>query len=175
MIKLLKNKVVLSAAAAVCVITASQSAQAQTTLGVSATIGSTCIVNTVNMAFGVYDPTSATDLNASTPGQVQLACTTGAVPKVDINNGLNFSATRRMSSSGANFLGYSVFQPTSNAAGAACPAVGAGTAWASGTPFILTAAPNTSARAYNVCGRITAGQSSAVGSYSDTLSATITF
>ncbi|MFN5542702.1 MAG: spore coat U domain-containing protein [Betaproteobacteria bacterium] len=174
MIKLLKNKVVLSAAAAVCVITASQSAQAQTTLGVSATIGSTCIVTTANMAFGVYDPTSATDLNASTPGQVQLACTTGAVPKVDISNGSNFSVTRRMSS-GANFLGYSVFQPTSNAAGAACPAVGAGTAWASGTPFILTAAPNTSARVYNVCGRITAGQSSTVGSYSDTLTATITF
>jgi spore coat protein U-like protein len=174
MIKLLKNKTALSAAAVLAVLAVSQSAQAQTTLGVSASIGSTCIVTTVNMAFGVYDPTSATDLNSTTPGQVQLACTTGAVPKIDISNGSNFTTTRRMSS-GAAFLGYGVYQPTSNAAGAACPAVGAGTAWVSGSPFTLTAAPSTASRAYNVCGRITAGQSSAVGNYSDTLTATITF
>jgi spore coat protein U-like protein len=174
MIKLFKNKTVLSAAAALCVLAATQGAQAQTTLGVSASIGSTCIVTTANMAFGVYDPTSPTDLNATTPGQVQLACTTGAVPKIDISNGSNFSTTRRMSS-GGNFLGYNVFQPTSTAAGAGCPAVGAGTAWIAGTPFTVTAAPSTGSRTYNVCGRITSGQSSPVGNYSDTLTATITF
>jgi len=173
MFKLLKSKTALSIIAVAGALAASQSAQAQS-VGVSASIGSTCIVSTTNMAFGVYNPTAPTDINATTPGQVSLSCTTGAVPLIDISNGANFVGTRRMAS-GANFLGYSVFQPVSTAAAAACPAVGAGTAWVSGAPFTVTAAPNNVARAYNVCGRITAGQSSAVGSYSDTLIATITF
>ena len=173
---LLKNKAALGTFAVLAALGASQGVQAQTALGVSASIGSTCIVTTVNMAYGVYDPTSATDLNSTTAGQVQLSCTTGAVPKIDISAGANVNGTqRRLKANASDFLNYDVYQPTSTVAGAGCPAVGSGTAWAAGTPFIVTAAPSTTQRSYNVCGRIVKQQSSAVGSYSDTLQATITF
>jgi spore coat protein U-like protein len=177
MIRLLKNKAALGTIAVLAALGASQAAHAQTALGVSATIGSTCLVTTVNMAFGVYDPTSATDLNSTTAGQVQLVCTTGAVPKIDISVGLNAGAgtQRKLKANASDFLNYDVYQPVSTAAGAGCPAVGVGTAWAAGTPFVVTAAPSTAQRNYNVCGRIPKLQSSAVGSYSDTLQATITF
>lgn len=142
------------------------------TIAVNATVGANCILTTVPINFGVYDPLSATPRDAT--GQVQLVCTVGAVPAVAIDNGLNASgAQRRLVSGGTNFLNYDVYTPTTNAAGAACAYTTAYPAVAPG--FALTAAPSTASRSYNVCGRIPATQAVPNGTYVDTVTATITF
>lgn len=169
-------KAAAQAVAVAGLLVASQGAQAQSTttaaIGVSATVGANCIVATVPIAFGVYNPTSATALNAT--GQVQLTCTIGATPAIAVDNGLNSTAGQRRLLSGAtNFINYNVFQPASNAAAAACAFT---TAYPTVAPgFVLTAAPSTAQRVYNVCGQIPALQSAAVGTYSDTITATVTF
>jgi spore coat protein U-like protein len=165
------KKILIAAA----LIASSSAAMAATTTGnvtVTATVGANCILTTVPITFGVYDPLSATAKNGT--GQVQLVCTVGATPAVALDNGLNVSgAQRRMISGGTNFLNYDVFQPTTNAAGAACAYV---TAFPVAVPgFALTAAPTTASRSYNLCGQVPAGQSAPNGSYTDTVTATITF
>lgn len=155
-------------------IAATQASAATTTgaIGVSATVGANCILTTVPIAFGVYDPLSVTPKTGT--GQVQLVCTVGATPSVAIDLGLNaLVAQRRLVSGGSNYLNYDVYQPTTNAAGAACAYT---TPYATVAPgFALTAAPSTASRAYNICGQVPASQAAPNGTYADTVTATITF
>jgi len=175
MIKTFTRNNLVTGLVAAGLLASAQLAGAATTTGnvnVSATVGANCLLTTVPIAFGVYDPLSGTPLNAT--GQVQLACTVGATPSVALDLGLNAAATqRRLINGGVNFLNYNVFQPTTNAAGAACAYT---TAYATAVPgFALTAAPSTASRADNLCGQLPAGQSAANGTYADTITATITF
>lgn len=140
-------------------------------VAVSATIGANCIVSTVAMTFGVYDPLSATAKTAN--GQVQLICTVGATPAVALDVGLNASGAQRRLLSAGNFLNYDIYTPTTNAANAACAYT---TAYPTVTPgFALTAAPSVASRTYNLCGQVPALQSVPNGTYGDTVTATITF
>ncbi|MFN7221589.1 MAG: spore coat U domain-containing protein [Burkholderiales bacterium] len=149
------------------------SAQTQTgSIGVSATVGTNCVVSTSAISFGTYDPAAVPPTNGT--GTVALVCTTGATPSIAVNLGANPNATQRRLTSGANTLNYNVFQPTSNAAGAACAYTTAFPTTAPG--FALTAAPSTASRTYNICGQIPAAQSgAAAGTYSDTLTVTVSF
>jgi spore coat protein U-like protein len=164
------KKILIAAA----LLASSSAVLAATTTGnvpVTATVGSNCILTTVPLTFGVYDPLSATAKTGA--GQIQLVCTVGATPSVVVDVGLNVAGSQRRMVSGGNFLNYDVFQPASNAANAACTYV---TAYpTSGLGFGLTAAPSTASRTYNVCGQIPALQSAPNGSYTDTVTATITF
>ncbi len=69
---------------------------------------------------------------SSPTGQVTLRCNAGAAPVLAVNDGGNFSGTRRMIEAAHDFVAYSIKQPTiSGADYTACPALGAGTAWTS--------------------------------------------
>lgn len=154
-------------------LAAASGVSAQTiNLGVSATVGAACVLAQTPIAFGVYNPAASVALDAT--GNLSLACTTGSTPNITIGLGLNPLAGARRLASGTDFLNYSVFQPLSNAPGAACAFV---TAYPiANTGFVLTAAPSTAARIYNVCGRIPAGQTTATaGNYADTVIASIAF
>jgi len=169
--KLLKNKLVLSTVAALAVMAASQSAQAQS-IGVGASVGAaSCTFATgAGITFGIYNPLAATAaLGSST---ATITCTVGAVPTVSVSNGGSFLVNRRMTD-GTNFLNYSVLTPTTNLTTGVCPAAGAGTPWPAG--FILTAAPSITARVYNVCAQLPAGQSQPTGTYADNITVGITF
>jgi spore coat protein U-like protein len=111
------------------------SASAQTAnMAVSASIAGSCSVIANPLSFSVYDPLSATPLNAQTTAVI--TCTTGAGSSIAMGIGLNStgtgaSAQRRLRiPATANYLNYSIFQPASTAENAACAFT---TAWGNGT------------------------------------------
>lgn len=147
-------------------------------LAVSATVAQNCTISTTPLAFGAYDPVvtnATTDLNGT--GSVSVACTRGATGlSIGLGNGNNFSSGRRMAG-GGDFLAYGLFQPPNNTPGTAC-SFPASTAWGNtvGTNTLgLTNATSKTARTYNICGTVAAGQDVTVASYSDTVVATINF
>ena len=150
------------------------------TLSASATVASNCTIATGELAFGSYDPigthrTGGANLNAS--GSVSVTCIKGAAPSIALGLGANASGSiRRLKSGTSDYLNYELYKPPSTTPGAACTFPGTvvwGTAGAN--LFSATAAPTKAARSYNVCGTIAAGQDPAIGTYADTVVATVTF
>lgn len=150
-------------------------ASAQTAnMAVSASIAGSCSLVANPLAFSVYDPSSASPLQANTT--LALTCTTGAGSAISMGIGANStgtgaSAQRRLRQGATtNYLSYSIFQPSSGAEAAACAYT---TPWGNGTTggaaLTIAAAPSGTARIYNVCGQMPALQSAPVGTYNDTV------
>jgi len=169
----MKTKQIQAALAAVfCAASfSSMAASTSTNVGVTTTVIANCTVTSTPIAFGNYDSLSATPTTAT--GSVALTCSQGTAPSVAVGDGGNFLATRRMTD-GTSFLPYSIYRPTATTPGATC--AGAATDYPNTTPGLaLPAAPSTAPRTFNLCGSIAAGVSVPVGSYTDTVLATITF
>jgi spore coat protein U-like protein len=149
------------------------------TLGAQTTITANCTISTTAVNFGPYDPVVAnrtSKLDAS--GTVTIRCVRGTAPAIALGPGTNASgSTRRMKGPGpADFLVYELYQPQTASAGAPCGATGSVVWSTSGTGlFTATAASNFNARTYNVCGTVFAGQDPAIGTYNDTVTATVNF
>lgn len=145
----------------------SASAQtAQTTMDVSATVVEACIVTATNLAFGNYDPTGSNPADATSA--ITVTCTPGTGFTVGLNAGTTAGATvtSRQMASGSNRLGYGLYQDVArtvnwgNTPGTDTPAA----ATAGLTPSVLT-----------VYGRVPAQQAVAVGSYTDTVTVTVSY
>jgi spore coat protein U-like protein len=155
-------------------------ATATTNLSVTASIAANCTISTTPIAFGAYDPVVAnltTDKDGT--GTVTVACTKGASGlEIGMGNGSYYSGgTRRVFDGTADYLNYSIYKPSTNTPGDPCAYT---TAWGTGVApsannLALTNAPSKAGRTYNVCGRMPQGQDAAVGSYTDTVVATIYF
>jgi spore coat protein U-like protein len=154
------------------------SALAQVTQNVQVQVqvnGSCSVTVPVNANFGPQTPLVATNL--TTTGQVTLRCNAGAAPVLAVNNGGNFSGTRRMAG-GGNFVAYAVKQPTiSGTDYTVCPAFGAGTAWTSGSTLNASAAFAASGgnRTVSVCFETTVDENTAGATYTDTVAVSVTF
>jgi spore coat protein U-like protein len=148
-------------------------ATATTTFTVTAAVAANCTISAAGISF-TYDPVSANATTAATAtGSVTIACTKGSGPTIGLNSGTNPGAvagvTRAMAN-GANRLGYELFQP------AAAP--GNGGVWTDiggANPLNAGVSPSKAARTFTVSASIPAGQDVAVGSYSDTVTATVNF
>lgn len=148
-------------------------------LAVSAAVTANCTISTGALGFGSYDPVvanAATALNGT--GSVTVACTKGSAPTIALDLGLNGASPLRqmkITGVGTDLLQYQVYQPPNTTPGTAC-SFPAATVWNAGAGIFTPTAPATkAARTYNVCGTVLAGQDVSVGSYQDTIVATVNF
>jgi spore coat protein U-like protein len=109
--------------------------------------------------------------NATAPldgtGTVTVTCTKGAPAKVGLGTGSNpQGTTRRMIGGTAVYLTYELYRDASRT-----------TFWGetSETALDVPAAPNRNPRTFTVYARVAAAQDATVGSYTDTVLATVNF
>lgn len=132
-----------------------------TTFGVSATVQATCLVSASAMDFGTY--TGAVATGSTT---VSVTCTNTTGYNVSLSAGSGGSVTtRQMVGPNSAVLNYGLFRDSAykNNWG-----VTVGTDTVAGTG-------NGSAQTLNVYGQVPAGQYVAPGTYSDTITATVTY
>ena len=159
----------------------SDATSATSSLTVSATVVSNCVIQTDSLDFGIYDPMLA---NATAPrnasANVTLACTRGSSPSISMDLGQHESSGSRymrITTAGlSDSLRYELYQPASPAGGSACSFPGT-KLWgvSPGQTFTPTQPPSRAARNYSVCGTIPAGQGVSMGAYADTVVATVNF
>jgi spore coat protein U-like protein len=143
--------------------TSAIAATATTTFAVTATVQATCLVSATAMAFGNY--TAAVANSSST---VSVTCSNTTPYNLGLSAGLATGATvsaRKMTGPGSALLGYSLFSDSARTVN-----------WGQtvGTDTV-TGTGNGTAQALTVYGDVPAGQYLAPGSYSDTITATVTY
>ena len=136
-----------------------------TTFNVTATVLAKCTISAANLAFGSYDATAA-NLDASSA--ITVKCNNGKTYDVGLNAGSFSGATvsaRSMSGTDPAGLAYTLYRETGRTSNW-------GNTVSSDT---VSGTGNGSNQTLIVYGRIPTGQFVTAGSYSDTITATITF
>jgi spore coat protein U-like protein len=168
------NKLNIALTAALVVVSAGfgvagHAATSAADLGVSAQILDSCTIAATPVAFGDYDHHAGSDKAAT--GSVTETCTNGTAAKITLGQGLNPKLASvdgvplRQMASGTNRMAYFLYSDE-----------GAGTLWGN-TPAtgVSQAGTGDEGISLTVYGFITAGQNVPVGSYADTVVATVTF
>lgn len=170
---------VLGLASFVLALGACVTSQAGTgTLTAQVLVNTSCTVLTTALSFGVYDPilaNASAPLNNGTTGTVSIACVKGTNATIALDNGTSGAGRRmRNASNPSVYLPYELYQPPNSQPGTAC-VFPASTVWNATNPLAPPAAPSKSSRSFNVCGTVPAAQDVEVGTYSDTVTVTVTF
>jgi spore coat protein U-like protein len=142
----------------------------------AATAAVSCSISVTPLSFGTYDVFSAI-ANDST-GTISVSCTQQSAPvkslpvSVSLTKGSSGSYASRQMKNGVNILTYNMF---TNATRTTIFGDGsAGTSTVGGT-FPFTFVGQTLTGTATIYGRIPAGQDVSIGSYADTITATVTF
>jgi spore coat protein U-like protein len=171
-------------AAALALAVAPRATGTTAVLGVSASVAANCTISASALSFGSYEALSANAnvaLNAA--GTVRIACTKGSAPRITMDQGQNANAGKRyMTLVGAGSAGiasalyYEIYQPPDPTPGTGCSFPGS-TLWGSSAAqtFVPSAPTGRAARSYSVCGTIPPGQFTVLGTYADTVVATVNF
>lgn len=135
-----------------------------TNFTVTATVVAACVASSTNISFGNYTASSgvADDANST----VTVTCSNNDPYTIALNGGDSGKVAARTMLNGTNSLGYGIYTSS-----------GYSTIWGDGTNGTSTVAGtgNGSAQNYTAYGQVPVGEYSAAGSYSDTLTATVTF
>jgi len=149
-----------------------QATTATTTFTVSITITSSCTISATTLAFGSQGVLAAA-VNATST--ITVTCSNTTPYSVGLDNGLNFSGTRRMKDTGAGttFVSYGLYtdsgrtnawttttSPSSCTGGASTCSLGTG---------------NGSAQSITVYGQVPAQTTPAANTFNDTVTATVTY
>jgi spore coat protein U-like protein len=162
---------ILSATLAASVMLAgiAQSASTTTTtFAVTATVNATCAATATALPFGAYTPGAGALANNST---ISVKCTKNTPYTVALNAGITGAFTQRLMVSGTNTLQYNLY---TTAAFGTVFGDGTGT---TGT-IAGTGAGVATANTVTVYGQLpdsTANQAAVPGSYSDTITVTVTY
>jgi spore coat protein U-like protein len=137
------------------------------TLSVTASVAAVCIIGNATLAFGTYNPTSATALTASTT--VTLTCSLSTAYNIGMNagSGTGGTTTLRVMTTTGGTLGYKIFQNS-----------GYTTNWGNtvGTDTLSGTSSATSlTNTINIYGQIPAQEAAVVGSYTDSVVMTVTY
>lgn len=156
----------LALASALSLSGAAHAATASSTMGVSATVQNACIVSSSDMAFGNYNPTSASPTDSTTT--IDVTCTTGTSFTVGLNAGTTLGATvsTRQMANGTNRLDYALYSDS-----------GRSTNWGNtpGTDTPAASTATTSPSSFTVYGRVPAQQNVPAGAYTDTVTVTVNY
>jgi spore coat protein U-like protein len=135
----------------------------------------TCTATATSVAFGTYNPVSATP--ATSTGSIAVTCSVPSGPPetvaltVSLSTGLSLTYLPRRMFSGANPMDYNLFFST-----AYTQIWGDGSAGTFRGTATITARPNNPATARGtVYGRVPAQQNVAAGSYLDSIIMTVTY
>jgi len=152
------------------------------TVSVSTSVNANCTITTNALNFGAFDPIGAQQTNNLDVGtnQISIACVQGSAPTIGFNLGSNPSgSTRRMlrTTLPADYLNYELYQPPGNNPNTTCTFGGSLAVWGnSGSNLFTPAAPPSKAsRSFYICARVPSGQDPSVGTYNDTVTATVNF
>ncbi len=145
----------------------SLAATSTTVVPVTATVIASCTVTATALAFGNYNGISGSMLDAS--ATITPTCTSGTSYAVALDAGLGSGATmttRKLTGYDGGELEYGIFTDISRS-----------TVWGDGTggTSMLSVTGTGIAQPATMYGRIPAGQTSAVGAYSDTVTVTLTY
>ncbi len=157
----------LTAAAALAVSMLCDAGTSTTTFPVSAVINSACSVTASALTFGAYNPTSGSPLDGTST--ISVYCTVGSAYTVALDIGTGGGAfTTRSIANGGNVLDYNLYTSSART-----------TVWGDGTGATSTVAgsgaglltPSTQ----TVYGRVSALQDKPAGTYTSTITVTVTF
>lgn len=129
---------------------------------VTTSVKSNCTISTMNIAFPDYDPISGAAVTAN--GQVTIKCTKGAPGlTLALSGGSNYSSPDNRMTNGTDLLKYGLFQDVSLS-----------TRW-NGVTRDIPAPGATTDQSFIIYGQINSDQEASVGSYTDTVTATINY
>jgi len=137
-----------------------------TTFAVSATVINNCTVSATPLAYGNYDPTSAS--NTTGTNTITVTCTDADAYTIALNGGTTSGGTisqRKMTNGASNTLNYNIYQDSGHI-----------TLWGDGTTGTTENGTGSgAAQNYTAYGEITHAQTAPAGSYTDTITTTISF
>lgn len=140
-------------------------ATATTTFAVTATVLQTCLVAASPLAFGNYDPTSATATNGNTTLLVTCTSSTPYTVGLSAGGGAGATVATRKLTNGGNTLNYSLYQDAGHT-----------TVWGNTVSTDTLAGTGTGLPVtHTVYGRIPALQAAVQGAYADTITVTVTY
>jgi spore coat protein U-like protein len=138
-----------------------------TTFTVSASIVDSCDVQATNLAFGTYSPSSSTAHNGTSTISVYCTVGTGYSLGLDVGTGGGVYTARKMTAGGSQLL-YNLYTSAART-----------TVWGDGTASTGTVSGSgaglLSAVSHTVYGQIGINQDSAPGTYTSTITVTLTF
>ncbi|MFN7914925.1 MAG: spore coat U domain-containing protein [Vicinamibacterales bacterium] len=132
----------------------------------STTVSGRCVVSTMPLAFGEYDPLSThSTATLDAASAVSVACTKGVSATIVLDAGTHASGSTRRMANGTNYLTYDLFQDAAHL-----------TRWSStGSQVNIAKSTSMSARSFAVHGVIAAGQVVPAGDYSDSITVTVNY
>jgi spore coat protein U-like protein len=141
-------------------------------LSVGATVSANCTISTSALSFGAYDPVSANHSTALVgTGGVTINCTSGSTATVTLDQGqnpasgsTNAAPLRQMNDGASDNLAYALYQDSSRT-----------TVWGNTAGTGSGQTGNGTAQGLTVYGAVAPGQNVPAGTYSDTVTATVTF